>query len=190
MNSCTSTGLHLEQYRHATYDPRDYYQEALNRDPKDSRCNNALGLWYLRRGQFNEAENYFRKAIETITERNPNPMDGEPFYNLGLALRFQGRDKRSVRTNFTSRYGIRHGMDNGYFQLARLEAKSGNWPAALEVVNRSLIRNWHNHKARSLKVSILRKMGEEQAAHALIDESLKLDGFNFSLYFEKIFIAE
>jgi hypothetical protein len=38
------TGLHLEQYRHATYDPRDYYEEALRRDSLDSRCNNALGL--------------------------------------------------------------------------------------------------------------------------------------------------
>ena len=37
-------GLHLEQYRHATYAPEAYYAEALRRDPGDSRCNNALGL--------------------------------------------------------------------------------------------------------------------------------------------------
>ena len=29
------TGLHLEQYRHATYSPVDYYEEALRRDPLD-----------------------------------------------------------------------------------------------------------------------------------------------------------
>lgn len=27
------TGLHLEQYRHATYNPTDYYMEALSREP-------------------------------------------------------------------------------------------------------------------------------------------------------------
>jgi hypothetical protein len=27
-------GLHLEQYRHATYAPEPYYQEALRRDPR------------------------------------------------------------------------------------------------------------------------------------------------------------
>src|SRR5690606_6563965 len=43
------TGLHLEQYRHATYKPTDYYLEALQRDSKDVRCNNAMGLWYLRK---------------------------------------------------------------------------------------------------------------------------------------------
>lgn len=37
------TGLHLEQYRHATFSPEDYYMEGLRRDAGDSRCNNALG---------------------------------------------------------------------------------------------------------------------------------------------------
>jgi len=38
------TGLHLEQYRHATRYPEPYWEEALARDPLDSRCNTALGL--------------------------------------------------------------------------------------------------------------------------------------------------
>ncbi|MBQ8241265.1 MAG: DUF5107 domain-containing protein, partial [Bacteroides sp.] len=33
------TGLHLEQYRHATWSALDYYEEALRRDPLDYRCN-------------------------------------------------------------------------------------------------------------------------------------------------------
>ncbi len=37
------TGLHLEQYRHATYAPESYYQEGLRRDPSDCRINNAYG---------------------------------------------------------------------------------------------------------------------------------------------------
>lgn len=69
------TGLHLEQYRHATYNPLDYYEEALRCEPGDVRCNNAVGLWLMRKGQFAKAEPYFKKAIETLTERNPNPYD-------------------------------------------------------------------------------------------------------------------
>ena len=84
------TGLHLEQYRHATFVATDYYEEALRRDPKDARSNNAMGLWYLRRGQFAKAEPYFRKAILTLTQRNPNPYNGEPYYNLGWALKLLG----------------------------------------------------------------------------------------------------
>lgn len=178
------TGLHLEQYRHATYDARDYYQEALNRDEKDYRCNNAMGLWYLRIGQFKKAADYFRTAIETITERNPNPIDGEPFYNLGLALRLLGKDAEAYDMFYKSVWNAAW-MDNGYFQLARLESKTQRWEEALEVIDRSLVRNWHNHKGRQLKVSILRKLGRTEEALALIDESLLLDRFNFSLYFEK-----
>ncbi|HBL76358.1 MAG TPA: DUF5107 domain-containing protein [Prolixibacteraceae bacterium] len=178
------TGLHLEQYRHATYDPRPYYEEALARDPKDSRCNNALGLWYLRRGQFAKAENYFREAIKTLTERNPNPIDGEPFYNLGLALRFQDKNEEAYDTFYKSVWNAAW-MENGYFQLARLETMNNRLEEALEVVDRSLVRNWHNHKARHLKVAILRKLGKIDEAKKLIEESLALDSFNFGVLFEK-----
>jgi tetratricopeptide (TPR) repeat protein len=178
------TGLHLEQYRHATYDPRNYYFEALRRDPKDSRCNNAMGLWLLRRGKFKEAEIYFRKAIETLTQRNPNPIDGEPLFNLGLTLRFLSRDDEAFDAFYKSVWNAAW-MDSGYFQLARIAAKKQNWEEALELIDRSLIRNWHNHKARQLKVSILRKLGSIAAAQKLIEESLALDRFNFGIIYEK-----
>ena len=47
--------MHLEQYRHATYNPVEYYEEALRRDPIDVRNNNALGLWYIRKGRFHKS---------------------------------------------------------------------------------------------------------------------------------------
>ena len=75
------TGLHIEQYRHATRAPEDYWREALRRDPLDSRCNNALGLWRLRRGEFALAESHFRLALQRLLRRNPNPYDGEALYN-------------------------------------------------------------------------------------------------------------
>ncbi len=177
------TGLHLEQYRHATYDPRPYYEEALKRDPKDSRCNNALGLWYLRRGQFAKAESYFRKAIETLTERNPNPIDGEALFNLGLTLRYLGKNDEAYNLFYKSVWNAAW-MDSGYFQLARIESLNKKWEAALEVIDRSLIRNWHNHKARQLKASILRKLGKTEEAQKLIEESLALDPFNYGVLFE------
>jgi tetratricopeptide (TPR) repeat protein len=183
------TGLHLEQYRHATYDPRDYYTEALKRDPGDIRCNNAMGLWYLRRGLFKKAEGYFIKAIETVTERNPNPIDGEQYYNLGLALSYQGKMDEAYNAFYKSAWNSAW-IENSYFQLAKIEAGKHKWEEALEMIDRSLIRNWHNHKARQLKTSILRKLGKNQKALNLIDESLELDKFNFSLYFEKYLLEK
>ena len=182
------TGLHLEQYRHATYDPRDYYLEALRRDPNDSRCNNAMGLWLLRRGKFAEAENYFRKAIETLSQRNPNPIDGEPLFNLGLSLVYQGRDDEAFDAFYKSVWNAAF-MDSGYFQLARLAAKKQNWDEALDLIDRSLVRNWNNAKSRHLKVCILRKLGRIGESEKLIAESLELDRLNFGALFERSLLA-
>ena len=85
------TGLHLEQYRHATWSPVDYYEEALRRDPNDIRCLNAMGLWFIRKGRFAKAETYLRKAVRLSQKRNSNPYDGEPIYHLALVLKYQGR---------------------------------------------------------------------------------------------------
>ncbi len=177
-------GLHLEQYRHATYDPRPYYEEAIKRDDGDSRCNNALGLWYMRRGQFAKAEAYLNAAVKRITRHNPNPINGEPFYNLGLALLYQEKNEEAYDSFYKAVWNGEW-MESGYFQLARLEASQGKWAEALEVIDRSLIRNWHNHKTRQLKVSILRHLGKNDEALVLCDQSLAIDSFNFSLYFEK-----
>jgi tetratricopeptide (TPR) repeat protein len=178
------TGLHIEQYRHATYDPRPYYEEALLRDPKDYRCNNALGLWYLRRGQFQKAKDYLAFAVKTVTERNPNPYDGEAIYNLGVALVFLEQYDEAYNCFYKSVWNAAW-IDSGYFQVARIDVMKQYWEEALDAIERSLLHNWHNHKARQLKVSILRYMGRKQQAIALCDDSLSIDRFNFSLYYEK-----
>ena len=80
------TGLHIEQYRHATYLPDDYYLEGLKRDPGDIRINTAYGSLLLSRGLFAESCGYFRKAVKRLTWKNPNPYDSEAYYKLGLGL--------------------------------------------------------------------------------------------------------
>lgn len=183
------TGQHLEQYRHATYNPMDYYLEALRREPDDIRCNNAAGLLLMRKGEFAEAEPYFRKAIGTQTERNPNPYDGEPYYNLGWSLKMQGKIEEAYDAFFKSTWNSAW-QDTGYFSLAQIDASRGLWTEALDRVDRSLVRNWHNHKARQLKASVLRKLGRKEEALSLIGESLKIDGFNMGCLFEKYLLNE
>jgi tetratricopeptide (TPR) repeat protein len=182
------TGLHLEQYRHATYVATDYYLEALKRDPSDVRNNNAMGLWLLRRGKFAESEKYFNTAIETQLQRNPNPYDGEPRYNLGLALQYQGKNKEAYDAFYKSCWNAAM-QDAGYFGCAQISCKKDSLTEALYEIEKSLVRNWHNHKARALKTAILRKLGNEKQALALIEDSLKIDLFNFGCRFEHYLIS-
>ncbi len=181
-------GLHLEQYRHATYNPTDYYLEALSREPDDVRNNNAMGLWYLKRGQFKKALLYFEKAVATLTRHNPNPYDSEPFYNKGLTLRFMGKDEEAYNAFFKSCWNAAW-QDAGYFNLAQIDCARGNLEKALEHVDRALIKNWHNHKARHLKVVLLRKMGRINEAMQFIEDSLAIDRFNFGVLFEKYILS-
>lgn len=178
------TGLHLEQYRHATFNPVDYYEEALSRDPGDVRCNNALGLLLMRRGKFQQAQRYFERAIETLTKRNPNPYDGEPYYNLGCSLKLQSKLDEAYGAFFKSAWNAAW-KDPAYFSIAQIDCIRGNWDLAMENIEQSLIRNWHNHKARQLKASILRKTGKTDEALQWITTSLKIDRFNIGCLFEK-----
>ncbi len=183
------TGLHLEQYRHATYNATDYYLEALKRDPSDVRNNNAMGLWLFRRGKFAEAEKYFHVAIDTQLQRNPNPYDGEPGYNLGLALQYQGKNKEAYDAFYKSCWNAAM-QDAGYFGCTQISCINMNFKEALYEIDKSLVRNWHNQKARTLKTGILRKLGNEKEALALIENTLKIDLFNFGCRFEEYLITK
>jgi tetratricopeptide (TPR) repeat protein len=182
------TGLHLEQYRHATWQPTDYYLEALRRDPSDVRSNHAMGQWLIRRGQFAGAEPYLRRAVATLTQRNPNPCDGEPFYHLGLSLKYQEK-YGEARACFYKACWNAAWQDAGYFSLAQLSCIRQDWETALEEIDRSLVRNWHNHRARHLKCVILRRLGRTAGAQALAADSLALDAFNFGCLFEQCLLA-
>ena len=182
------TGLHLEQYRHATYNPVEYYEEALRRDPIDVRNNNALGLWYIRKGRFQRAEQYLLTAVKTLQKRNPNPYDGEPIYNLGLALKYQGRMDEAYARFYKSCWNAAW-QDAGYFACAQISLMQGRLEDALDEIDRSLIRNWHHHKARALKAAILRKMGRKEDALRLIEDSLDIDKFNFGCRNEKYLLT-
>lgn len=178
------TGLHIEQYRHATYKATDYYSEALQREPGDVRNNNAMGLWYLRRGQFAKAEPYFRTAIATLTQRNPNPYDGEPFFNLGLCLSMQENYNEAFDVFYKSAWNAAC-QDSAYLNLARLASRNGNFEEALALIEKSLVKNYHSHTARHLKTAILRKLGKTAEAQTWATESLALDKFNFGCLYEE-----
>jgi tetratricopeptide (TPR) repeat protein len=176
-------GLHIEQYRHATYQATDYYKEALRREPNDSRCNNAMGLWLLRYGQFAKAEPYFRKAIKTITSRNPNPYDGEAYYNLGLSCWYQEKTEEAYQAFYKATWSDAW-QHNSFLYLARIESARGNYTEALELVEKSLVRNYHSHSARHLKALLLRKLKNYIAAFDCVKESLEIDPFNYGCGFE------
>ena len=178
------TGLHLEQYRHATWSALDYYEEALRRDPLDVRCNNAMGLWYIRRGRYAKAEPYLRTAVKVLQKRNPNPYDGEPLYNLGLCLKYQGKTDEAYDWFYKSTWN-KAWQDAGYMACAQISCLRGDYEEALYEVDKALISGWHNHKARSLKAAILKRLGTDAAQQeTFAAQSLEINLFNYGVLYE------
>ena len=172
------TGLHLEQYRHATWSALDYYEEALRRDPLDYRCNMQMGLWYLRRARFEKAEGYLQTAVKVLKKRNPNPYDGEPLFYLGLVKKYLHQQKEAYELFWKSTWN-KAWADAGYFEAACISMADERWEDALDELERSLISNSHNHKARAMKAVVLRKLGRKEEALAWIQESYRIDPFNY-----------
>lgn len=181
------TAQHLEQYRHATFSPVPYYEEALKRDPKDIRNNNGLGLWYLRRGQFAKSEPFFRKALDTLTSRNPNPYDSEPYHNLGLCLKLQGKDQEAYDSFYKATWSSAW-QDSSWFSLAQIDVSRGDYQVALEHLNLSLNRNASHAKAHVLKATVLRKLQKHEKAKNAGLVALEHDSFNLGALFELVLL--
>ncbi len=172
------TGQHIEQYRHATYLPDPYYLEGLKRDSGDIRINNAYGLLLMRRGRFEQAQQYLEKALERLTERNPNPYHSETFYLLGLCLLYQGKEDESYDAFYKATWSSEQ-QEKGFYYLAVIDARHGRMERALGHIERALVKNSHNVKARGLKACLLRRTGRTEEALAQVLDNLKLDPFDF-----------
>ena len=183
------TGQHIEQYRHATYLPDPYYKEGLKRDEGDARINNAYGLLCMRRGDFEKAKQCFDKAIERLTTMNPNPYNSEAYYNLGVVLFYMKKYDAAYDAFFKATW-TNEQQEMSFYYLAAILVRKKDHELALEMIDKALVKNAHNIKARGLRAIILRKLGRVEDAKCMIDENLKVDQFDFLSIFEKKMLGE
>jgi tetratricopeptide (TPR) repeat protein len=171
-------GLRLEQFHNPALEPYPYYEEVLNRDPDDARANTALGRLYLVRGLYGESEAKLRRAVARLTKNFTRPKDGEALYYLGLAWRFQGKEKEAFDAFARASWSAAWSAASN-FQMAELASGQKNFSGALELIDRSVAANRWNVKALDLAAVLLRKMGRLEEAEKQVRESLMLDPLDF-----------
>lgn len=168
------TGLHVEQNLHFALDPTDYWERALSIDPTDSRVNTALGRLLVRRGNFAQAETHLRRAIKTLTRYNFNPANGESYYYLGLALTYQSHTNEAYDAFYKAIWSYAW-QSAGYFALAQIDCRRGDYDRAVAHLDRSLSTNRYNNQAWALRIASLRRMGDVKTAVSHLHIALTID---------------
>ncbi len=171
-------GLRLEQFFNPALEPDAYYEEALRRDPNDSRVNLAYGIRTLKRGLFADAERMFRTSLKRPAHNFTSPRDGEALYYLGLALRFQGKHREATEPLYRSTWS--YGFHTAaYHQLAEISAREGRLAEALDHANRALATNAWSGRTADLKAALLRRSGRAAEALELAQAVSKSDPLDF-----------
>lgn len=172
------TALRIEQFHNPTLDPYAYYEEALRRDPNDSRVNTALGIDYNKRALFAKAEENLIRAVERTSYNYTSPKNNEAYYQLGLALKAQGKLDAAYDNFYKATWDYTF-HTAAYYQLAEISCIKHDFTTALEHINRSLATNQLNTKALNAKTVILRNLGQFQQAKRIALKVLDIDPLNF-----------
>jgi tetratricopeptide (TPR) repeat protein len=177
-------GLRIDQFHNPGLEPDPYWEEALRRDPGDARVNTALGIAYLKRMRFSDAEARFRAAIARLTHQYTSPKDGEPFYYLGVALKAQGREAEAYDAFYKSIWSAAW-QSPGYFGLGEIATARGDYPAALDFTERSIKANALNTRAWNLKSAVLRHMDRRTEALAAAKSAADVDPLDVTAMAER-----
>ncbi len=142
-------GRHLAQYKHGTYQPEDYYLEALKREPEDSRCNLEMGKLMLEKGMFAQAENYLRTAMKRITFENTSPQDTEIYYQMGRLLRLTDRPEEAYGYFRAAAWQYPY-RSSGYFESACISSSLGYRERAVGELREALVTNTRFYGAKTI----------------------------------------
>jgi len=171
-------GLRIEQFHNPTLDPHAYYEEALKRDPGDSRVNTILGIDYNRRGLFDQAEEKLRTAIRRISKDYTRPVNAEAYFHLGFTLKSQGKYDEAYDSFYRATWDYAF-HSAGFYQLAELSCRRADYAKALEQLDHSLSTNTLNTKAFNLKAAVLRKLGRFKESIQIAQKTAGIDPLDF-----------
>ena len=159
-------GAHLEQYKHHTYVPENYYLEALRRDPKDLRCNLAMGRSMLEKGDFAAARTYLDRAIARLKMRNDNPMDPEAIYQKARLERLCGHLDVAYQlfADASWQFGWRCAC---LYEMACIDCVRGDRALAVEHLTEALVTNACHLAAHTLRAYLTRNEEELHQVLAL-----------------------
>ena len=164
------TAQHLLQYRHPSRSAVPYLEEALRRDPGDTRSATALAAWHLSRGGYDVARDLLQRAVARLTRRNLNPRDGETHYLLGLVLERLG-EPDAADDAFATAAWVQAWRVPATLGRARLALRQGRARDALDLASAVS----EVPEAARLVVLALRRLGRDEEARQTLTRLIDAD---------------
>ena len=176
-------GQRIMQFHNPGLDPKDYFTEAIGRDPLNSMANLHLGNLAALAGRYNEAADYYRNTIGRITKDYTRPRDCEALYRLGVVLKKQKKYEAAIDTLYRATWD-QAWYSASYLELAGIFIVKGKFGEALDHLNHSLSMNAVNPKAYTMKSAVLRHLGDRANAGITARRVRDLDPLNHMTAYE------
>ena len=170
-------GEWLDRFRR-TNEALVYYNEALSRDPKDSRVNAEMGFLALKQGKWNEALTYLNTALERDSD------NARLYYGKGLALSGLRKFKEAYDQFYRAIYGYEYFVP-AYLNLAKIDMLDGNYREAIAKLDEAGKQNDKFADIPALKAAAYRHLGDHKRALTAAEKALELDAMNFMGGYEK-----
>lgn len=178
-------GQRIMQFHNPGLDPKDYFIEAIGRDPMNSLANLHLGNLATLDGKYGEAADYYRNTIRRITRDYTRPRDCEALYRLGVVLKKQKKYDAAIDTLYRATWD-QAWYAASYFELAGISMLKGHFEEALDHLNHSLSMNAINPKALALKSAVLRHLKDRANAGITARRAMVLDPLNHMIAYELV----
>lgn len=175
-------GQHLEQYNHASRSAFDYYQRGLALDAQDYRCNLALATLEYNRANFSTAIAYADSALARAHHLNRNPQCGLASLIRGCALEQLGDDSAAFEDFFRATWSG-NGKPGGFYGLARIKMRQGEYAPALAFCESSLKSNASHYPLIAMKARLLQLTGCGEQSLVYLDRQLAELPLHYALYY-------
>ncbi len=175
-------GQHLEQYHHASRSAYDYYRQGLALDAQDYRCNLALATLEYNRANFPAAMTYADSALARAHHLNRNPQCGLASLIRGCILEQQGDDDAAFEDFYRATWSG-NGKPGGFYGLARIKMRKGEYSQALAFCESSLKSNASHYPLIAMKAMLLQLTGQEAQSQVYLEQQLAALPLHYALYY-------
>ncbi len=148
-----------------------YFEEAVRRDPGDSRSRISLAELAIKRMDYESALNHLAFAEKR------DPDNGRLFYLKGMALEGAKQDDDAYKAYYRAVH-FEDYLDRAYERLATINMRRGNAAEAARQMELALNQNALNPQYWALLATAQRVNGDHVAALDSAEECLKIDPLN------------